>query len=117
MDAAARTIPIQSLAPEGCSGAEPFALMVLGDAMSPEFREGDVIVVEPDGLATDGAYVVAFVQGEWLFRRLVANGVSWRLVALDPRYAAIDLPALDAVRGVVIQRSTPGRRSRNKRYG
>lgn len=113
-----RTIPIiPAAAGASCDGAEPFALMVLGDAMAPEFREGDVIVVEPEGLATDGAYVVAFANGEWTFRRLAAHGPGWRLVALDPRYPAIDLAGLDAVRGVVIQRSTPGHRSRDKRYG
>lgn len=117
MDRTARTIPIRPAAADDCAAAEPFALMVLGDAMAPEFREGDVIVVEPDGLATDGAYVVASVNGEWLFRRLLARDAAWQLVAEDPRYPAIDLPGLAAVRGVVIQRSTPGRRSRNKRYG
>ncbi|MGE5096108.1 MAG: S24 family peptidase [Betaproteobacteria bacterium] len=117
MDRMARTIPIRAVAADDCAAAEPFALMVLGDAMAPEFRDGDVIVVEPEGHATDGAYVVAFVEGEWLFRRLAARGSAWQLVAEDARHPAIDLPGLDAVRGVVIQRSTPGRRSRNKRYG
>ena len=115
---AARTIQIKSIEDDGgCSGAEPFALMVLGDAMAPEFNEGDVIVVEPGGLATDGAYVVAFAQGEWWLRRLAASASAWRLVALDARYPAIELPSLDAVRGVVIQRSTPGNRRRDQRYG
>ena len=27
-----------------CAGSEPFALMVLGDAMAPEFVEGEIIV-------------------------------------------------------------------------
>ena len=38
-----KTIPIvaaQDPALSACGGAEPFALMVLGDAMAPEFREG-----------------------------------------------------------------------------
>jgi len=32
----------------------PSALLVLGDSMAPEFAEGDVIVIEPEGLATTG---------------------------------------------------------------
>jgi SOS-response transcriptional repressor LexA len=113
----ARTFPIISGEPgTGCGGAEPFALVVLGDAMAPEFEPGQVIVVEPGGLAADGAYVVAFAQGEWWFRRLVSANGGWALAALDPRYPRIELPGLDAVRGVVIQRCTPGRRARNKRY-
>lgn len=112
-------IPIASTgrALVACDGAEPFALMVLGDSMAPEFEDGDVIVVEPEGLARDGSYVIAQVAGEWIFRRLVAAGARWRLVALDPRLAPIELPGLQAVRGVVIQKSRPGRRRAAKRYG
>lgn len=115
---AARTIAISPPAGDGgCGDAEPFALMVLGDAMAPEFREGDVVVVEPGGLAADGAYVVAFAQADWWLRRLAAKGAAWQLVALDGRYPPMDLPSLAAVRGVVIQRSTPGLRRRDRRYG
>jgi SOS-response transcriptional repressor LexA len=120
MDPKRRTIPIAPAADaalEACGGAEPFALMVLGDSMAPEFVEGDVIVVEPGGLAEDGAYVLAQVEGEWIFRKLVAHAGAWRLVALDARTAPIDLPGLEAVRGVVIQKSRPGNRRANKRYG
>ena len=115
---ARRVIPIAA-APdvEACSGAESFALMVLGDSMAPEFAEGDIIVIEPEGLATDGAYVLAYCGGEWIFRQLVAAPAGWRLQALDSRYPAIDMPDLSAVRGVVIQRSRPGRRRETRRYG
>lgn len=115
-----RTIPIASAA-EGehgaCSGAESFALMVLGDSMVPEFAEGDVIVIEPEGLATDGSFVLAQHGGEWIFRQLVAAGDAWRLRPLNPAYPTLDLPDLAAVRGVVIQRTTPGRRKSTTRYG
>ena len=56
-----RTIPIaqvEDAAHAACSGAEAFALLVLGDSMNPEFAEGDVIVIEPEGLATDGSFVL-----------------------------------------------------------
>jgi SOS-response transcriptional repressor LexA len=110
-------VPADDAALSACSGAEPFALMVLGDSMAPEFEAGDVIVIEPEGLATDGAYILAQAQGEWIFRQLVARAGGWRLVALDPRYPPIDIPDLAAVRGVVIQKSRPGRRRATKRYG
>lgn len=85
--------------------------------MAPGFVDGDVIVVEPDGLAVDGAFVVAFA-GEWMLRRLDQRpDGGWRLTALDPRWPAIDLADLQAVRGVVIQKSRPGRRATIRRYG
>jgi SOS-response transcriptional repressor LexA len=113
-----KTIPIAAAdaALSACGGAEPFALVVLGDSMAPEFGDGDVIVVEPEGLATDGAYVVARVAGEWTMRQLVRAGDAWRLRALNPAYPDAPLADLAAVRGVVIQKSRPGRRRAAKRY-
>lgn len=99
-----------------CDGAEPFALQVLGTSMAPEFSDGDVIVVEPGGLAQDGSFVVAPVDSEWSLRQLAAVGAGWELRALDPAIAATPLADLDAIRGVVIQKSRPGRRRSVKRY-
>ena len=119
-----RIIPIQ---PQGasletpaeldaCSSAEPFALMVLGDSMGPEFLEGEVILIEPEGLATDGSFVLAKLAGEWIFRQLAKHGDGWRLQALNAAYPPADIPDLDAVKGVMIQKSKPGRRKATKRY-
>ncbi|MFO1272295.1 MAG: S24 family peptidase [Rubrivivax sp.] len=101
---------------EDCSGAEPFALQVLGDSMAPEFADGDIIVCEPEGLARDGSYVVAWAGGEWTFRQLRGREGQWRLHALDPSIADVAIDSLNAVRGVVIQKSVPGRRRLARRY-
>lgn len=113
-----KIIPINPAPATGgdCSGAEPFALMVLGDSMAPEFVEGEVIVVEPEGLATDGSYVIAQVDDEWTFRQLTRTAECWRLTALNPAYPAVDLADLTPIRGVVIQKSKPGRRRALRRY-
>ncbi len=115
-----RVIPIQPHAPDdeldACSSAEPFALMVLGDSMEPEFLEGDVILIEPEGLATDGSFVLAQLDGEWTFRQLAKHAGGWRLQALNPAYPVADIPDLGAVKGVIIQKSKPGRRKASKRY-
>ena len=115
-----RVIPIQPQAAdaelEACAAAEAFALMVLGDSMEPEFSEGEVILIEPEGLATDGSYVLARLDDEWIFRQLVRAGEGWRLQALNPAYPPADIAGLDVVKGVVIQKSKPGRRRASKRY-
>lgn len=103
-------------AAEDCSGAEPFALMVLGDSMAPEFTEGDIIVVEPEGIAGDGSFVVAQLDGEWTLRQLVRGDAGWQLRAQNPSYPPSAIADLSAVRGVVIQKSVPGRRRARKRY-
>ncbi|MBK9245678.1 MAG: S24 family peptidase [Burkholderiales bacterium] len=112
-----RTIPIRPAATDdGCSGGESFALMVLGDSMLPEFEHGDIVVIEPDGLATDGSFVLAHCDGEWVMRQLCRHGERWRLQALNPAYPAAELADLSNVRGVIIQKSRPGRRRASKRY-
>jgi DNA polymerase V len=99
-----------------CSEAEAFALMVLGDSMAPEFVEGDVIIIEPEGVAADGSYVLAQLDGELIFRQLVRSGEAWQLRPLNPAYPSADITDLSVVKGVIIQKSKPGRRRAAKRY-
>jgi len=101
---------------DACSAAEPFALMVLGDSMEPEFVEGDIIVVEPEGLAVDGSYVMVWLDEEWIFRQLVGHAGDWKLRPLNPKYPTANIPDLSAIKGVIIQKSKPGRRKAAKRY-
>jgi len=112
-----KTIPIQAVnETSNCASAEPYALMVLGDSMLPEFEEGEIIVVEPSGLVKDGSYVVAFVNEEYIFRQVVQHPDGWMLKPLNTVYPNIPIADLDAVKGVVIMKKRPGRRSEQKRY-
>ena len=114
-----KTIPIVPVAHDeagDCAGAEPFVLMVLGDSMAPEFAEGEIIVVEPEGLAADGSFVVAELEDGWTLRQLARIEGGWELRALGAAWPAVAIPDLAPVRGVVIQKSRPGRRGAAKRY-
>ncbi len=115
---ARKTIPIAEALPDesSCSAAEAFALMVLGDSMAPEFLEGEIIIIEPEGLATDGSYVLAEAGGELIFRQLAKDGERWLLRPLNPEFPTTAIPELSAVKGVIIQKSKPGRRKATKRY-
>lgn len=108
--------PAVDAALEACSSAEPFALMVLGDSMEPEFLEGDIIIIEPEGLARDGSYVMAWLDGEWIFRQLVGREGDWKLRPLNPKYPTARIPDLSVIKGVIIQKAKPGRRKALKRY-
>jgi hypothetical protein len=110
-----------------CSGHESFALRVLGHDMAPEFADGDIIIVEPDGVAKDGSFVLAWWDGQWLFRQLrrmpaegaSAAGSAWRMVALAAdcaEHRVVELADLSAVRGVIVQKAVPGRRKLSKFY-
>lgn len=106
----------EDVAADACSGGESFALMVLGDSMAPEFKHGEIIVIEPDGATHDGSFVLAFVNDEWTFRQLRRDGEHWQLHALNPAFAPTPLPSLAALHGVIIQKALPGHRRASKRY-
>ena len=106
----------EAAAVAGCAGGESFALMVLGQSMAPEFNEGEIIIIEPEGLARDGSFVLAWHAQEWTFRQLLGRPGHWLLHALNPAFADQPLDDLIAVRGVIIQKALPGRRRASKRY-
>ncbi len=99
-----------------CGGGESFALMVMGQSMAPEFLEGEIIIIEPEGLAKDGAYVLAWHNDGWTFRQLLRADAGWILHPLSPTFADLPLADLSAVRGVIIQKALPGRRRASKFY-
>lgn len=112
--------PISAMAPDpaagACGGGESFALMVHGESMTPEFQHGEIIIIEPEGLATDGSYVLARPGGEWTFRQLVRAGERWSLHALNPAFPDLPINDLSTVKGVIIQKAKPGRRRASRRY-
>ncbi len=99
-----------------CSGGEAFALRVIGQSMAPEFSEGEIILIEPDGALRDGGYVLARAEDEWIFRQLVQRGERWWLHALNPAWPDQPLADLSAVHGRVIQAAVPGRRRLTRHY-
>ena len=130
-----RIIPIVAATPEpevavddggGCGSGESFALRVMGDSMLPEFSDGDIVVIEPEGRVRAGAFVLAQTEEGWSLGQLVggegaesaaqSTQAVWRLESLNPAYPGFDLPSLDAVAGVVIQKVRPGRRKLTRWY-
>lgn len=112
----------EDLATSACASGEPYALMVLGDSMLPEFEAGEIIVVEPEGLAKDGSYVIAYIENaekeddKYIFRQLVKHPEGWMLKPLNAVYPNIPIDGLGAVKGVVIMKKKPGRRRAMKTY-
>ena len=91
-------------------------MRVVDDSMEPEFAAGCVIIVDPTGVARDGAFVLAEIEGEYIFRMLQRTRDGDRLVALKDGYAPVALAGgLASVRGVVVQRAG-ARRRYHKRY-
>ncbi len=99
----------------GSCGAEAFALRVVGESMSPEFENGNIIIVDPEAVVFDGCFVVARHAGEYLFRQLKIDGEVYRLKVLDGSEEEVIIDTFDALTGVVVQRSD-GRRKNIKHY-
>lgn len=64
-----------------------FALRVTGDSMEPEFRDGMIIIVEPDLEPQPGDYVIARNGAEeTTFKQLIKDGGEWFLKPLNQRW-------------------------------
>lgn len=99
----------------GCANSEPFALRVLGDSMEPEFNDGCVVIIDSAAAVESGSYVLAMVNGEYIFRQLVIENQKYMLKALKEGYSEIQVSGIDAIRGVIVQRAGI-RRKDHKHY-
>lgn len=79
--------------------------------------DGEIVIVEPEGLVRDGCYVVAQYRNEWIMRQLWTHEQGgWILRAVNPVFGDLRIHHLSEIVGVIIQKSTPGHRSASKRY-
>jgi len=109
--------------PSTCVDAEPYALQVLDESMSPEFWQGCVILIDPTGRATHGSYVLAKADetnrsdDAYVFRQLKKSVTGdWTLSAINDQYPSFQTDAqLNDIVGVIVQRAGT-RRHQHKRY-
>ena len=109
--------PPDSLMPpmEGsCSGKEVYALRALGDSMVPEFEHGTVIIIDPEAVVRDGSYVIAKVDGEFIFRQLKIRDDKYFLQPLNDLYETVEIGGLDDIEGVIVQAGN--KRKHMKKY-
>lgn len=102
----------------GCSSSEPFALQVTDDSMEPEFKNGCIIIIDPDGVVESGCYVMAQIENGFIFRQLVHENERYYIQPLNEAYlhekAEIQLTA---IKGVIVQQAgRNGKRSERKKY-
>lgn len=99
-----------------CESNEPFALRVLGDSMEPEFREGHIIIIDRDAVVSHESYVLAVLDDEYIFRQLIIDAQkNYYLKPLNDNYPTVPIAGMDAIKGVIVQRSGT-RRSEHKHY-
>lgn len=124
MNRAGRIIPLQPAVNESgagfadtggvCAEAEPFALMVRGNSMEPEFCDGHIIMIDPGMSPSDGSYIIAESEDGHIFRQLrIIDGRKY-LVPLNELYPTQELGRDSTITGVITQRC--GRRRQERKY-
>jgi DNA polymerase V len=99
-----------------CGASEPFALRVIGDDMSPEFIDGNIVVIDPGGMVKTGSFVIARTGDETVLRQLRIEDNQYYLMALNKAIPESRLRGgLTDIIGVVSQCAGKRRRER-KRY-
>lgn len=99
---------IEWIAADSEIGEAGFGLIVRGDSMSPYYLEGDRIQVKPDIQMEDlhdGDLVVAVMNGDATFKRLVIDGKDRYLQALNKDWAGrqtIELTEACQIIGLVV---------------
>jgi SOS-response transcriptional repressor LexA len=73
-------------------GKHVFALRIKGDSMEPEFKEGEVVIINPHVEAKPGDYVIVKNdEEEATFKQLKVYGDTTVLHPLNPKYPDIEL--------------------------
>ncbi len=88
-----------------CEDTAPYALVVQGDSMVPEFPDGTVVIVDPAYPAAEGAFVVAEYHGDLALRQLTQQDGQRCLKALNPAYPAVVTDNTLFIHGVVVQQN------------
>jgi SOS-response transcriptional repressor LexA len=80
-----------------------FAFRIRGNSMSPDFKPGELIVVDPDLTPAFGNYVLVAVDDGVVFRCMEVEGNKTYLHAVDKRFPAIPLKRTHKIIGVARQ--------------
>lgn len=83
--------------------------------MEPEFKEGEIIVIEPQVAAEEGTYVIALHDNDFLFRQLLRENDRWYLKPLNSRYPTVEMCNGDSIKGRIISKSS-GKGRQTKSY-
>lgn len=76
----------------GVKGPNVFALRVVGDSMEPEFKEGEIVIVNPNLEARVNDYVIVKnCEEEASLKQLKRYGNRWIFHPLNPKYEDLEL--------------------------
>ena len=71
--------------------ASTFYMRVIGDSMSDEIREGDILVVDRAAEAEDGDIVIVRIFNDFTVKKLCLKDGKIRLLAANEAYAPMEI--------------------------
>jgi SOS-response transcriptional repressor LexA len=86
------------------AGDKAFALRVPDDSMEPEFREGEIIILDPTQPGKHNQFIVGYLDGDTslTFKQLMVVGNKKYLKPLNARYPLVEVPEALWVSGIVV---------------
>ena len=90
-------------APHGVIDENGYALRMIGDSMIPEFPEGSVILVSPNGEVLNGSYAVVIIESrlddrrESCVKKVSIGKDIITLHSLNPKYSDIEIPRKNVI--------------------
>ncbi|MDH5407046.1 MAG: S24 family peptidase [Gammaproteobacteria bacterium] len=102
----------------GCGASEPVALQVIDDSMEPEFKKGNIIIIDRSGSIAHECFVIAIVENGYIFRQLIIENERYFIQPLNEDYMHERREITqDAIHARVVQQASPrGRRKDRKHY-
>lgn len=70
-----------------------FGVIVYGDSMEPEIKNGDIVVVDPDIVIDNGNLVLVILEDEAFVKKIFFQDGTVVLQSLNPKYPPITIPA------------------------
>ena len=101
-----------------CGGSEPVALQVTDDSMEPEFKKGNIIILDKSAPVSHECYVVAIIENGPVFRQLLIEENRYFIQPLNDAYLHERREiSFNAIHARVVQQAGPtGRRKDRKHY-
>jgi SOS-response transcriptional repressor LexA len=89
-----------------------FAVIAKGDAMSPTFNEGTILVIEPAMLPNNRDFVVVAIKGQnnAVFKQYLIDGDDTYLKSINNEYRTVQFDKASTVVGTLVQARSDYRR-------
>lgn len=86
----------QDAVPTECRDVKAFAVRLEGDSMSPDFNQGDLLILQPSEEVYSGCLAVVKLSNDGIiFRRVELRREHIKLVPLNPQYGMEEIPRSD----------------------